>query len=38
MDPAIARAGLILAGGELHEVLWGMPEGAKYRKLWIESG
>ncbi len=38
IDPAINRAALLLAGGELHEVLWAMPEGAKYRKLWIDSG
>jgi dienelactone hydrolase len=38
IDPTINRAAFLLAGGELHEVLWAMPEGAKYRKLWIESG
>ena len=38
VDPAINRAALLLAGGELHEILWGMPEGAKYRALWIASG
>jgi dienelactone hydrolase len=38
IDPAINRAAFLLAGGELHEVLWAMPEGAKYRKLWMDSG
>lgn len=38
IDPAINRAALLLAGGELHEVLWAMPEAAKYRKLWVDSG
>lgn len=37
-DPTLNRAAFLLAGGELHEVLWSMPEGAKYRKLWVESG
>jgi cephalosporin-C deacetylase-like acetyl esterase len=38
VDPNIHEAALLLAGGELHEILWAMPEGAKYRKLWVESG
>lgn len=38
VDPAIHDAALLLAGGELHEVLWAMPEGAKYRKAWTDSG
>ncbi|HEY2156275.1 MAG TPA: alpha/beta hydrolase family protein [Isosphaeraceae bacterium] len=38
VDPNISEAAILLAGGELHEILWAMPEGAKYRKLWVESG
>lgn len=37
-DPTLNRAAFLLAGGDLHEVLWTMPEGARYRKLWIDSG
>ncbi len=28
----------MLAGGDLSTVLWEMPEGAAYRKQWVESG
>ncbi len=28
----------LLAGGDLSSILWEMPEGAAYRKRWIESG
>jgi len=38
MDPTIRRAGLLLAGGNLARILWEMPEAARYRALWIESG
>lgn len=38
IDPAITSAALLLAGGDLAEILWTMPEGAKYRKLWIDAG
>lgn len=37
-DPAINRGAFLLAGGGLDEILWSMPEGAKYRNLWLESG
>jgi dienelactone hydrolase len=38
IDPAIGRAALLMAGGDLAQILWEMPEGAKYRALWVESG
>jgi len=38
VDPELNRAALLLAGGDLAQVLWQMPEGAKYRTLWLESG
>ena len=38
VDPAISSAALLLAGGDLGEILWTMPEGAKYRKLWLDAG
>jgi dienelactone hydrolase len=37
-DPTLNRAALLLAGGGLSDVLWEMPEGARYKKLWIASG
>ena len=38
VDPTLNQAAFLLAGGDLAEVLWTMPEGAKYRQLWIDSG
>ena len=38
VDPNIREAAVLLAGGDLHEILWTMPEGAKYRKLWTDAG
>ena len=38
VDPNINTAAFLLAGGDLHEIMWTMAEGAKYRQLWIESG
>jgi dienelactone hydrolase len=38
VDPSIASGAFLLAGGNLAKILWEMPEGAKYRALWIESG
>jgi dienelactone hydrolase len=38
VDPALDRAVLLLAGGGLADILWTMPEGARYRALWIASG
>lgn len=37
-DPAIDRAALLLAGGDLAEILWTMPEAKKYREIWIAAG
>jgi len=38
IDPSIHDAAILLAGGDLHEILWTMPEAARYRRLWVESG
>jgi dienelactone hydrolase len=38
VDPTLNRASLLLAGGDLSRILWDMPEAARYRALWIESG
>ena len=38
VDPTLNRAALLLAGGGLGEVMWEMPEAAKYRALWVASG
>jgi dienelactone hydrolase len=37
-DPTLNRTALMLAGGDLANILWTMPEGAKYRRQWIDSG
>jgi dienelactone hydrolase len=38
VDPTLNQTALMLAGGDLAEILWTMPEGAKYRQQWIDSG
>jgi dienelactone hydrolase len=38
VDPAIRDGAFLLAGGDLTTVMWDMPEGAKFRDLWIQSG
>ena len=38
VDPAIASCAPLLAGGGLADILWTMPEGAKYRELWLAAG
>ncbi len=38
VDPALNRGAFLLAGGDLAQILWQMPEGAKYRDLWTQSG
>ena len=38
VDPAIRDGAFLLAGGDLSSILWGMPEGAAYRKRWLEAG
>jgi cephalosporin-C deacetylase-like acetyl esterase len=38
VDPTLNQTALMLAGGDLAQILWTMPEGAKYRQLWIDSG
>ena len=37
-EPTFGRVATFLAGGDLAHILWTMPEAAKYRKLWVESG
>jgi dienelactone hydrolase len=38
VDPAIRQAAFLLAGGDLATILWSMPEGAKFRAWWLQSG
>ncbi len=38
IDPSIHQAAFLLAGGDLAEILWEMPEGAPYRAAWLASG
>ena len=38
IDPQIQSGALLLAGGDLSKVLWGMPEAAPFRKVWTERG
>src|SRR4051812_46075018 len=38
VDPSLNRAALLLAGGDLAEILWTMPEGRPYRALWVAAG
>jgi fermentation-respiration switch protein FrsA (DUF1100 family) len=38
IDPALREGAFLLAGGDLSTILWAMPEGAPYRKAWLESG
>jgi hypothetical protein len=38
VDPTLNRGVFLLAGGDLARILWEMPEAAKYRKLWTDSG
>jgi dienelactone hydrolase len=38
VDPAIREGAFLLAGGDLSTILWEMPEGATFRKVWVESG
>jgi len=37
-DPALCQGAFLLAGGGLADILWNMPEAARYRALWVESG
>jgi cephalosporin-C deacetylase-like acetyl esterase len=38
VDPAIREGVFLLAGADLSRILWTMPEGAAFRKWWLESG
>lgn len=38
VDPALSTGAFLLAGGDLAEIFWNMPEARKYRDLWVESG
>jgi dienelactone hydrolase len=38
VDPALSRGAFLLAGGDLAQLLWSMPEAARYRAMWVDSG
>jgi poly(3-hydroxybutyrate) depolymerase len=38
VDPAVREGVFLLAGGDLARILWGMPEGARFRQAWVSSG
>lgn len=38
VDPAVSEGVFLLAGGDLARILWEMPEGARFRRAWEESG
>ncbi|HEV3165172.1 MAG TPA: alpha/beta hydrolase family protein [Isosphaeraceae bacterium] len=38
VDPTLNSAALLLAGGDLADILWSMPEASRYRERWIASG
>ncbi len=38
VDPIFQRSVLLLAGGGLGEIMWEMPEAARYRRLWQDTG
>lgn len=38
VEPTLNRGAFLLAGGDLAGILWEMPEAAKYRATWAESG
>jgi dienelactone hydrolase len=38
VDPAAREGVFLLAGGDLSRILWGMPETAKFRQAWEQSG
>ncbi len=38
VEPTIQKGVFLLAGGDLAQILWDMPEAARYRDAWIKSG
>jgi dienelactone hydrolase len=38
IDPDINEGAFLLAGGDLADILWNMPESRKYKDLWLASG
>jgi dienelactone hydrolase len=38
VEPTLNRAVFLLAGGGVADILWEMPEAARYRRLWLEAG
>jgi dienelactone hydrolase len=38
VDPALNRGALLLAGGNLADILWEMPEALVFRQAWLASG
>jgi dienelactone hydrolase len=38
VDPAAGAGVFLLAGGDLSQILWGMPETERFRKAWVGAG
>lgn len=38
VDPAIREGVFVLAGGDLAEILWNMPDSRHYKRLWVAAG
>jgi dienelactone hydrolase len=38
VDPTLKRASLMLAGGNLADIIWNLPEAAAFRRGWIAAG
>jgi hypothetical protein len=38
VDPSVRSGAFLLAGGDLAQILWGMPETAKFRETWLAAG
>jgi dipeptidyl aminopeptidase/acylaminoacyl peptidase len=38
VDPAAREGVFLLAGGDVSRIIWGMPETAKFRQSWEQSG
>jgi dienelactone hydrolase len=38
VDPAIRQGVFVLAGGDLAEILWNMPDSRHYKRLWVAAG
>ena len=38
VDPSVHSGVFLLAGGDLSQILWGMPETARFRAAWLAAG